>query len=136
MLDHIVCKHGLLVNLAKIVVILDLVSPGTFKQLHVALGHKGYYRKYMHDYAQITMPLEKLFKKDTPFIWKEECQKLFDELKEKLVSAPILVFPDWLKIFHVHVDALSIALGTVLTHPGEGEIDHPISFASIKLSTT
>jgi hypothetical protein len=35
---------------------------------------------------------------------------------------------------HVHVDASSITLGALLTHPGEGDIDHPIAFASGKLS--
>ena len=52
-----------------------------------------------------------------------------------MVSVPILVFPDWNKEFHVHVDASSIALGTVLAQPGAGNIDHPISFSSKKLST-
>ena len=58
-----------------------------------------------------------------------------DILKEKMVAAPILVFPDWNKEFHVHVDASSIALGIILAHSGEGNIDHPIAFASRKLST-
>jgi hypothetical protein len=53
-----------------------------------------------------------------------------------MVTASILVFPDWSKEFHVHVDASSIALGAVLAQPGEGELDHPISFASRKLSST
>jgi hypothetical protein len=52
-----------------------------------------------------------------------------------MVTAPILVFPDWSKEFHVHVDASSIALGEVLAQPGEGDIDHPLAFASRKLST-
>ena len=52
-----------------------------------------------------------------------------------MVTAPILVFPDWNKEFHVHVNASSIALGTVLAQSGAGNIDHPISFASRKLST-
>ena len=47
---------------------------------------------------------------------------------------PILVFPDWNKEFHVHVDASSVALGVVLVQPGEGDLDHPIAFASRKLS--
>jgi hypothetical protein len=38
------------------------------------------------------------------------------------------------KEFHVHVDASAIALGVVLTQPGEGDIDHPIAFARRKLS--
>jgi hypothetical protein len=57
-----------------------------------------------------------------------------DILKEKLVTTPILRFPDWTKEFHVHVGASSIALGAFLAQPGEGDIDHPISFASRKLS--
>jgi hypothetical protein len=52
-----------------------------------------------------------------------------------MFSAPILVFPDWSKEFHVHVDASSIALGAVLAQPGAGDIDHPLSFASRKLYT-
>jgi hypothetical protein len=35
----------------------------------------------------------------------------------------------------VHVDASSIALGVILEQPGEGGIDHPIDFASRKLSS-
>ena len=51
-----------------------------------------------------------------------------------MVTAAILVFPYWKKAFHVHVDASSIALDIILEQPREGGIEHPISFASIKLS--
>ena len=47
-----------------------------------------------------------------------------------MASAPILVFPDSNKEFHVHVDASSIALGVVLAHPREGDLDHSIALAS------
>lgn len=49
------------------------------------------------------------------------------------MTTQILVFLDWKKEFHVHVDASSIALAIVLAHLGEVEIDHPIAFASRKL---
>jgi hypothetical protein len=52
-----------------------------------------------------------------------------------MVIAPILIFPDWSKEFLVHVDASSISLGVVLAQTGEGDIDHPLAFASRKLST-
>ena len=78
---------------------------------------------------------KKLLKKEVKFLWNEECQQSLDTLKEKMVTAPILVFPDWNKPIHVHVDASGIALGIVLTHPGEGGIDHPIAYSSRKLST-
>jgi hypothetical protein len=57
-----------------------------------------------------------------------------DTLKEKMVTTPILVFPYWEKTFHVHVDASTITLGEILAQPGAGDLDHPIAFASRKLS--
>ena len=54
-------------------------------------------------------------------------------MKPKMASMPILVFPDWDKEFHVHVDASSITLGVVLAQPDEGDLDHPIAYASRKL---
>jgi hypothetical protein len=53
-----------------------------------------------------------------------------------MVTVHILVSPDWIKDFHVHVDASSIALGAMLAKLGDGYIDHPLAFARRKLSTT
>jgi hypothetical protein len=95
------------------------------------MHHLGSYRILLTlhlSYAKIDAPLEKLHK-DTKYIWTQECQEALDTLKEKLVTVLILVFPDWSKIFHVHVDASSIVLGTVLVHLGEGNIDHLIYFS-------
>ena len=58
-----------------------------------------------------------------------------DILKEKMVTTLILVFPNWKRPFHVHVDASSITLGIILAQPRDGGIDHPIAFASRKLSS-
>ena len=95
----------------------------------------GYHRKFIKGYTLITTPMEKLLKNDVVFEWSQECQGSFDTLKANMAYAPILVFPNWNKNFHVHVDASSISLGIVLAQSCEGNIDHPISFASRKLST-
>ena len=79
--------------------------------------------------------MEKLLKHDVKYKWNEECQKSLDILKDRMVTTPILAFLDRKKIFHVHVDASSIALGVILAQPSEGNIDHPIAFASKKLSS-
>ena len=129
------CRQGLMVDPAKIAIIVNLPPPTLVKQLHTTLGHTGYYRNFIKGYAQITAPMEKLLKHDAKHEWTEECHKSLDILKEKMVTAPILVFPYWKRPFHVHVDASSIALGIVLTQPRDGGIDHPIAFASMKLSS-
>jgi hypothetical protein len=61
--------------------------------------------------------LENLLKKDETFWWTLKCDKAFETVKEKLITAPILIFPDWEKEFHVHVDASGISLGAIVTQP-------------------
>jgi hypothetical protein len=51
-----------------------------------------------------------------------------------MVTIPILVFADWEKTFHVHIDASAITLGAIMVQPGARVLDHPIDFASRKLS--
>jgi hypothetical protein len=58
--------------------------------------------------------MEKLLKKGYQFGWTYECQQSFNTLKQNMVIAPILVFPNWSREFHVQVDTSSIALGEVL----------------------
>ena len=77
--------------------------------------------------------MKKLLKKDVMLYWNEDYKKSLDVLKEKMVNALILVFRDWKKEFHVHVDASCIALGAVLIQASGGELDHPIAFTSRRL---
>ena len=117
LLGHIICKQWILVDPANIALIISLAPPTNTKVLRATLGHAGYYRKFIFSYAAITAPMDKLLKKNSAFIWCQECQTSFDSLNTKMDSAPILVFPNWTKDFHVHVDASSVALGVVLTQP-------------------
>ena len=46
-----------------------------------------------------------------------------DKLKNKMATAPILIFPNWKKEFYVHVDVSYVVLNIVLTQPREGALD-------------
>jgi hypothetical protein len=94
LLGHIVCKQGLLVDPSKIDIIVDVPPPTSVRQLCIALGHTGYYKKFIKGYTHIKKPMEKLLNKDSKFQWTKECQQSFDTLKKKMVTVPILVFPD------------------------------------------
>ena len=76
--------------------------------------------------------MEKLLKKDVKFQWMENCQESLDTLKNKMVTTPILVFLDWKKEFHVHVNVSSVALGVVLAQHDKVSVDYPIAFANRK----
>ena len=134
LLGNIVCKQGIKVNFAKIKIILDLKPPVNPKQVRVLLGHTGYYRKFIRHYSDMTYPLEELLKDDQDFKWTNECHISFEKLKRNLVEAPILKFPNWSTKFHVHIDASGIAIGAILTQPGDDGMDYPIFYSSQKLN--
>ena len=82
----------------------------------------------------MTYPLEELLREDQEFDWTDECNISFETLKRKLVEAPILRFPNWLIKFHVHIDASGLAIGAILTQPGDDGMDYPIVYSSRKLN--
>lgn len=63
----------------------------------------------------------------------EKCEKSFEKLKNALISLPILRALDWMKMFHVHVDASNFAIGCILAQLGEHNMDFSISYAIKKL---
>ena len=75
----------------------------------------------------------KLLDKDCKFYFDESYLKAFNELKEKLVYAPIILSPYWNSLFEVMCDASGVALGVVLGQR-KNKILHPIYYASKALN--
>jgi hypothetical protein len=76
----------------------------------------------------------KFAKEGRKFPMERGLSKGIGHLKVEIRDCADLIFSDWNKEFHVHIDALYIALGAILSQPKEGDIDHPISFVIRKLS--
>ena len=53
------------------------------------------------------------------FIWTEECEQSFHELKERLTSAPLLILPNSIDMFTLFTDASRIGIGCVLMQNGK-----------------
>ena len=73
-------------------------------------------------------------RKDTPFSWTVSQDNSFNQLKNVLTTAPILIFPDFSKTFYLYTDASDIALGAILAQLDSHGINHPISFYSKSFS--
>jgi hypothetical protein len=58
--------------------------------------------------------MTRLLKKDIPFEWNEKCEKSFQELKRRLMVAPVLSLPKKDKPYALYIDASEEGLGTVL----------------------
>ena len=68
--------------------------------------------------SQRLKPMTELLKKDTKFIWTEECEASFQELKKCLVTSLVLILPDQNKDYAVYCDASRRGLGAVLMQEG------------------
>ena len=113
-LGHIVSADGLATDPKKISAMKNFPPPRNVKQLQTFLGLTNYYRRFVPNFAQVAHPLTELTKKDIEFVWSDRQQQAFQALKDRLVSSPVLAFPDFTKPFIVCTDACDYGVGAVL----------------------
>ena len=90
------------------------MPPPTVKAIKSCLGHAGFYRRFIKDFSKISRPLCRLLEKDAKFDFNKSCKSTFDEIKSKLVIAPIMLIPDWNNDFEIMCDASDYAMGALL----------------------
>ena len=113
-LGHMISTAGLEVDQAKFSIIRNLMPPTTVKGIRSFLGHAGFYRRFIRDFSKIARPLCRFLEKDTKLCFDESCHNSFEEIKFRLVKAPIMAKPDWNKEFEIMCDAGDFAMGAVL----------------------
>ena len=133
-LGFVISTEGLQVVGEKAKAISNFPVPKNVKSLMTFLGMTGFYRKFIFRYSSLTAPLTDLLRKDTKFVWSEIHQSAFEQLKEKLLSPPILVYPNYQDTFYLASDASDTGIGGVLLQK-HGNKMHPCSFYSRKLRT-
>ncbi|WMV50137.1 hypothetical protein MTR67_043522 [Solanum verrucosum] len=118
-LGHVVSGDGIKVDPKKTDVIRNWPRPLTPSDIRSFLGLAGYYRRFVNGFSSIASPMTKLTQKKAKFEWTDECERSFQTLKDKLVSAPILSLPNGLEGFVVYCDASRVGLGCVLMQNGK-----------------
>ena len=117
-LGHVASEKGIAADPEKIKIVQELAVPQTVKAIREFLGLTGFYRRFVEEYSKLAKPLHDLVHKDTPFVWTEECEISFRTLKDKLITSPILIYPDFSKRFTLECDASGEAIGLVLSQEG------------------
>ena len=135
-LGHMVTPHGLSPNNRNLDALKNFPLPTTLKQLQQFLGLTSYYRHFIPAYAQIAQPLHALIRKGVLFWWTAECEAAFDTLRAKLLTAPVLGYPDFTKDFTLETDASKVGLGAILSQYQEDQKLHPVAYASRSTSAS
>lgn len=132
-LGHVVGNGRVRPKEANISAILEYPAPTTRKALRRFLGMAGYYRRFCPNFAAATVPLTRLTSGAVHYLWTEDCQAAFDQLKNFLAQGPVLIAPDFTQPFALQTDASDAALGAVLLQEVKG-ILHPVAYHSSKLN--
>ena len=62
-------------------------TPSTAEEVQQFLGLASYYRRFIQHFAELVKPLHHLTERNVAFLWTEECELAFQELKCRLVTA-------------------------------------------------
>ena len=127
-LAHRINSFGIKVDDSKYQAIETYPVPKNVKNVRAFLGMAQFYRRYIKSFATIALPLNKLLRKETKFVWTEECQVAFETLRRALVTAPVLAFPQFDKPFILAVDASDESIGYVLSQLDSDNREHPVAY--------
>ena len=153
-LGHVLSSEGISANPKKVEKVWDWLIPTDAKEVHSFLGFTSYFWRFIPKFAKIAQCLCELVgltsnkqkkvrgqKKGKPaasieitkhreFKWTPEHQQAFDALKEALVTAPVLGYPDFNREFMLETDASLQGLGAVLSQQDETGKLHVIAYVS------
>ena len=136
-LGHLISDEGIHPLPEKLDTIRNMPKPRNPKEIKQFLGLCGYYRKFVPHFSDISRPLAKLMGHEVIWNWCNKCDLSFQMMKDSLISAPILKYPDTSKPYTIFTDARKYGWAGVLTQEHTSVIDgkevttnHPVSFVS------
>ena len=141
-LGHYIDHRGMRVDPKYVAVVKDWPMPNSRKRVRIFLGKASYYRRFIRNYQHIARPLTDRLKQDgqgdtQTFVPTAVEKKAFKQLKEALVSAPILSLPDFSPeaepfVLDTDFSQENLAIGAVLSQKQEG-LERPLLYYSLKL---
>jgi hypothetical protein len=133
-LGFLVHEGGIEVGKKSMKAIDEVVPPTNLKELQSLLGKINFVRRFISNLSQKVLPFSPLLKikKDQKFVWGDEQQKAFDEIKRYMKEPPVLVPPQLNKPFMLYVAADTQTIGSALIQEFEGK-ERIVAYLSRKL---
>ena len=103
-----------MVDPSKIEAVKSWVRSTNITEVRSFVGLASYYRRFVKGFSSVASQLTNLTKQNVPFVWSDECEESFQNLKTLLTTAPILTLPVEGKNFIVYCDASYSGLGAVI----------------------
>lgn len=113
---HMILVQGGAMDPAKVSSVLNWSQAKSVGAVCAFLGLTEYYRRFIKGYIMIMQLLTQLLKKESQFkfVRDGEAQAAFVQLKQALVSSPVLAALDFSKPFVLECDASGLDVGAIL----------------------
>jgi len=135
-LGHTISAAGVLPSEEKIKKVKEWPTPISKTEVRGFLGLCNFFRDFVPHFTDLALPLTALTELQVPFKWTAKCAEAFDSLKSALTTPPVLVQPDFNRIFFLATDASGFSVGSVLEQKDDNGALHPIGYFSHKLSSS
>jgi hypothetical protein len=131
----VVNKDGVQVDPQRVEALREVEIPKSMKGVQSVLGVWNYIRHFIPHFSTRALPLTNLVgskKKAKSFLWTDECQKAFYDLKEATLDTSLLANIDYTKQIFIRCDSSQYGAGAVLFQFDEQGREHPVAYASRK----
>lgn len=132
-LGHRISKSGIEEDKSKVSTIKNFPRPISIKGVRSFLGHVEFYRRFIKDFSKISKPLSSFLVQGVQFEFVDECMAAFNTLKEKSVTAPVVIAPHWDLPLELMCYASDYAIGAVLRQRVD-KVFHAIYYSSRTLN--
>jgi len=133
-LGHIIENNSVKSLKDNLISVQNFPTPDTQKKIRQFLGKINYYGKYIPKSAIMLDPLHNLLRKNQKFIWSEECEQSFNNIKSLLCSQPVLRIYDLDLPIYIYTDASILGVGAILKQSDQQGEERPVAYFSKKLN--
>ncbi|WJZ90965.1 hypothetical protein VitviT2T_010079 [Vitis vinifera] len=128
-----ISERGIEVDPDKIKAILDMPAPRIEREVRGFLGRLQYISKFIARLTDICEPIFRLLRKSQPTIWDDQCQRVFERIREYLLSPLVLAPPTPGHPLLLYLSVSNIALGCMLAQLDDSGKEQAIYYLSKRM---
>jgi hypothetical protein len=130
LLGHVALQGGVFIDPERVQSIKDVHPPTNRKSLQSFLGKINFIHIFVPNFVERIKPLSTLLKKDVSFKWDNKTNKSFEDIKDVISQAPVLISPDFSRDFIIFLFASQDTIVGVLMQKDVDDYEHPVAFMS------